>query len=330
VLNGVFVFDCVVHAYNMSDANLLDRPGAEFGRSSILSLGQDTRAPGAGDQYPTFAREWTPEILHDMVFGHSATDLAMAQTVPIFDWFRDGFAPVQAQYAFARAYPDKVLFCGGVDPSYHGVGVLDEMERQVKELNARSFKFYNAHIDGKSWPCDDENVAYPMYEKALQLGVNVVQFHKGLPFGNQNMEDLRPNDIQKAARDFPDMTFIIHHLALPYFDECASIGARFPNVYLALSGFLALYFVRRRPFLLQMGQLLAEVGSDKLLWGSEAALMGIPQPYLDALWNLEIPESIQEEYGFPQITREDKRKILGSNFARLMGVKVPAPPAIDR
>ena len=76
-----------------------------------------------------------------------------------------------------------------------------------------------------------------------------------------------------------------------------------------------------------MGQLLAEVGADKLLWGSEAALMGIPQPYLDALWNLEIPESIQEEYGFPQITQEDKRKILGLNFARLMDVKVPAPAA---
>jgi predicted TIM-barrel fold metal-dependent hydrolase len=328
VLDGAFVFDCVIHAYNMSDANLLDRPDAELGRGSILSLGAQTRAPGAGDQYPTFARDWTPDILYDMVFAQSATDLAMAQTVPIFDWFREGFAPVQAQYAFAQAYPDKVLFCGGVDPSYHGAGTLDEMERQVKDLGARSFKFYNAHIDGKSWRCDDEQVAYPMYEKALQLGINVVQFHKGLPFGNQNMEDLKPNDIQKAARDFPDMTFVIHHLALPYFDECASIGARFPNVYLALSGIIAMYFVRRKPFLLQMGQLLAEVGSDKLLWGSEAALMGVPQPYLDALWTLEIPESIQDEYGFPQITHEDKRKILGLNFARLMGVESPAAAAV--
>jgi predicted TIM-barrel fold metal-dependent hydrolase len=139
------------------------------------------------------------------------------------------------------------------------------------------------------------------------------------------MEDLRPNDLQKAARDFPDMTFVIHHLALPYFDECASIGARFPNVYLALSGVIALFFVRRKGFLMQLGQLLAEVGAEKLLWGSEAALMGCPQPYLNALWTLQIPEELQEEYGFPQITEEDKRKILGINFARLMGVEVPKP-----
>jgi hypothetical protein len=40
--------------------------------------------------------------------------------------------------------------------------------------------------------------------------------------------------------------------------------------------------------------------------------------------DLEIPEDLQEDYGFPQITEEDKRKILGLNFARLMGVEVPA------
>ena len=74
---------------------------------------------------------------------------------------------------------------------------------------------------------------------------------------------------------------------------------------------------------MQLGQLLSEVGADKLLWGSEAALMGCPQPYLNALWTLQIPGELQEEYGFPQITEEDKRKILGVNFARLMGVEVP-------
>src|SRR6266576_1552497 len=47
MLQGNFVFDCVVHAYSMSDANLLDRPDAETGRGSILRLGKDTRAPGS-------------------------------------------------------------------------------------------------------------------------------------------------------------------------------------------------------------------------------------------------------------------------------------------
>ena len=138
-MQGVFVFDCVVHAYNMADANLLNRSDALLGRDSIVGLGAQTRAPANQDLYPTFAKDWSLEELEDMVFGRSVTDLAMAQTVPIFDWFKDGFAPVQAQYEFASAYPDRVLFCGGVDPSYHGAAAPDEMQRQVEEMGrARS------------------------------------------------------------------------------------------------------------------------------------------------------------------------------------------------
>ena len=85
MLHGNFVFDCVIHAYNMSDANLLDRPDADIGRGSILKLGADTRAPGSDLGYTTFARDWTHQDLWDMVFARSDTDLAMAQTVPILD-----------------------------------------------------------------------------------------------------------------------------------------------------------------------------------------------------------------------------------------------------
>ncbi len=38
---------------------------------------------------------------------------------------------------------------------------------------------------------------------------------------------------------------------------------------------------------------------------------------------LQIPDDLREGYGYPQITREDKRKILGLNAARLFGVEVP-------
>jgi hypothetical protein len=84
-----------------------------------------------------------------MVFGRSVTDLAMAQTVPIFDWFKDGFAPVQAQYELSARLPGPGAVLRWRRPSYHGPAALDEMQRQVEELGARSFKFYNAHIDAQ-------------------------------------------------------------------------------------------------------------------------------------------------------------------------------------
>jgi predicted TIM-barrel fold metal-dependent hydrolase len=75
----------------------------------------------------------------------------MAQAVVLYDVY----APVRAQYEFACAFPSRVLFCGGFDPLYPSLeGALEEMEIQVREMGARSFKFYNAHL-GKAWRCED-------------------------------------------------------------------------------------------------------------------------------------------------------------------------------
>jgi hypothetical protein len=71
-----------------------------------------------------------------------------------------------------------------------------------------------------------------------------------------------------------------------------------------------------------MGRLLRDVGSDRILWGSEAPLFGNPQPMIEWFWNMQIPEQLQERYGYPEITEKDKRLILGENQARLFGVDV--------
>lgn len=328
MLKDYFVFDNVVHVYDLTEQNLSDHRAAALGKQSIVGLGDTWRADeNRGDFGGDYARRFTTEDMYDMVFASSDTDLAMAQAVPIFDWFTDGFAPVQMQYEFAAAYPDQVLFCGGVDPIYHGVDVArKEIKRQAEELGARSFKFYNAHPGGKSWRVDDKELAYPIYRAILDQGINVVQFHKGVPFGPIFIEDFRPNDVQGAAYDFPELNFIIHHLAEPYQDEAISIAARFPNVYLALSGTAGNYLLAPRKFEFQLGQMLQECGSEKLLWGSEAALYGSPQPYLEAFAGMQIPDELQDGWGYPALTDDDKANILGRNFARLMQVDIDATP----
>jgi predicted TIM-barrel fold metal-dependent hydrolase len=244
----------------------------------------------------------------------------------MFDWFNDWYAPVKAQHAMAQAYPDRVLFCGGVDPKYRGLQeALEQIDYQVKELGACSLKFYNGHAQvADCWRCDDERIAYPLYERARAAGVRVLQFHKGNPYGLQNVEWLSPTDLQAPARDFPDLSFVIHHLALPYFEEVVSIAARFPNVYLSLAGYMTFFHIAPRRVQEHMGRLLQVVGAHKILWGSEAALAGGPAPYLKAFMELEIPADLRSGYGYPQITRADKRRILGENFAALMGVDIAA------
>jgi predicted TIM-barrel fold metal-dependent hydrolase len=323
MIDDIFVFDNVIHVHDLSDDNVReDRGDARAGRDSIVAIGVATRLPAYNEGGYEFTRRWGLEEMYDLVFVQAPTDMAMAQVVPLFEWFKDFFSPIATQHAMAQRYPERVLFCGGVDPLQRGLqDALDQLDHQVLELGAASIKFYNGHAP-ESWRCDDERLAYPLYERCRDLGVRVLQFHKGFPFGLMDLQALSPLDLQQPARDFPEMTFVIHHLAAPYFEEVVNIAGRFPNIHLALSGNINYYTIAPRLVQKQLGRLLMEVGADKLLWGSEAAIAGGPAPYLKAFMELEIPEDLQRGYGYPQITLDDKRKILGENFARLMDVDI--------
>jgi hypothetical protein len=47
---------------------------------------------------------------------------------------------------------------------------------------------------------------------------------------------------------------------------------------------------------------------------------GSPQWQIDALWRFQIPEELRKKYGYPQLTLDAKRKILGLNSAKLYGI----------
>ncbi|MEJ7631738.1 MAG: hypothetical protein WKF28_04475 [Rubrobacteraceae bacterium] len=47
-----------------------------------------------------------------------------------------------------------------------------------------------------------------------------------------------------------------------------------------------------------------------------------PKWALDAFWDFEIPQDLVEGYGYPQLTEQAKRKILGENLLRLSGMDV--------
>lgn len=319
--DGMFIFDNVIHMYDNKPDNL--NPSGQLTARNLIGMGElfSNKQYPANDHF--LDHELSVEEAGRIMFSESDTDIAMAQTVPLFGWWKDGFSPVRRQYALKEAYPDRVLFCGGVDPLYQGIdGCLSEMTRQVEELGAVSFKFYQAHDNSLSWRIDDRQIAYPIWEKALELGINNVQFHKGVPFGTERMEHMHPTDLQQAALDFPDLNFIIHHLGDPYIDESISIASRNSNVWLALSAWINIYPIMPREALKRLGKALMYVGPDRLLYGSEAFVWPNVQGYIELFCDLKMPENLQEDYGFPPITREDKRKILGENYAGMLGIDV--------
>lgn len=316
--NGIFVFDNVVHMYDNRADNVID-PVAMNYMAKRFSMGgnldTDTHA-GRATQIDDALR---------FLFVEADADMVMAQTVPLFSYWRKGFAPAELQYALSAAAPDRVLFCGGVDPVFQGLnGAAEEMDRQVDEWGATSFKFYQGHHAGLTWRADDRRLAYPLYERMGAHGLKVAQFHKGIPLGYEYVEDLRPNDIQQAAVDFPEMTFILHHFGQPYIDETINIASRFENVWLSLSAIINLFPLAPWTVYEIVGKAVRSVGSERILWGSEAFAYPRVQPYIEAFANMEMPEELQDRYGYPALTLEAKRNILGLNMARLMDVDVAA------
>ncbi len=74
-----------------------------------------------------------------------------------------------------------------------------------------------------------------------------------------------------------------------------------------------------------LGQFLKYWGPDRIVFGSDSLWYGAPQWQIEALWRFQIPEEMSRKYGYPQLTADMRRKILGLNSARLYKLKVEAP-----
>jgi predicted TIM-barrel fold metal-dependent hydrolase len=213
---------------------------------------------------------------------------------------------------------------------------IETLERQVNELGARALKVYTYN---GNWRLDDETVAYPMLEEVQRLGLRLVNVHKGLAtlFG-QNPEYVRATDFPKVVADWPQLRFCAYHAG--YFfrasirkgkrasrsssrwsRECrASTRSASTPRSAARSSPRSFSTDPMAPAHL-MGQLLKTFGSKRILWGTDSMWWGSPQFAIDAFKNLQIPESMQEEFGYPALTEKRKQRILGLNAAALYGVK---------
>ena len=69
-----------------------------------------------------------------------------------------------------------------------------------------------------------------------------------------------------------------------------------------------------------LGKLLVHLGPERILWGTDSIWYGSPQGQIDAFRAFAISEEFQERFGYPALTDETKRLILGGNAARLYGL----------
>jgi predicted TIM-barrel fold metal-dependent hydrolase len=326
--DDAIVFDGVAHVFNFDKKNALGPAGEMF--QNHLYAFHATLTPEGEPVMPAeeFLRQWTVDDIREMVYRHSSTDLLCAMPLPLTDLFKDGLSPWEECAELASRDPDRTVFWGSVNP-LEGRRALDLMERQVGEFGAKAFKFYNVRYDyGRPfpWRMDDPQVAFPVFEKAQELGVNLIGVHKGVPLGPQPIEATQTWDMDGAAANFPDLNFVIFHVGLPFIDEVCWQLIRHPNLYASIAATINFVVRAPRQFAETLGKLLFWCGEDKIIYGSEAPIWQ-PQWALEAFWNFQLPQDLVDGYGYPQLTEQAKRKILGENLLRLHGMDVEATRA---
>jgi predicted TIM-barrel fold metal-dependent hydrolase len=207
--------------------------------------------------------------------------------------------------------------------------------RQVEEFGARTLKCYT--YSGPGWRLDDD-LGTQMLEEAQRLGIRLVNVHKGLPatFAPGSEESVRTTDLRQAVQNFPDIRFCAYHSGLfqgdhpegkdgisEFIEVVESIPKKLRrNVYAEIGSSFAIKLLEGPEEAARfLGELLKTFGADNILWGTDSIWWGSPQFLIDAFKALQIPASMREQFGYPQLTKRAKKKILGKNAARLYGVK---------
>jgi hypothetical protein len=73
-----------------------------------------------------------------------------------------------------------------------------------------------------------------------------------------------------------------------------------------------------------LGKLLAAVGPERILWGTDSIWYGSPQDQIEAFRAFTVTPEFQERFGYPALDAPAKRAILGANAARLHGLDLAA------
>ena len=278
-----------------------------------------------------------------------------------------------AQTAAARNFINEIsgssrMLCHGL--LYVGKGNLAYIQEQIDQNKPDSWKGYNisnsAKVDDdpnslmRQWRHDDAEVAYPTFDliqknyqrlKSQKPGFNNICVHKGLAPGPPDPKRGHPEDLPKAARDWPKLNFITYHACIqPNFfmvdtldeikagklrggvpniswtTEYAQLVQGLPNCYAEIGTTWASSVVTFPTIAAHvMGQLMKFMGEDRILFGSDSVWYGSPQWQIEALWRFQIPAALREKYGYPELTESAKRKILGLTSAKLYGIQ-----AVDR
>jgi uncharacterized protein len=199
-------------------------------------------------------------------------------------------SPLEAYKAAeeVKKAPDRLVAFAAVNPKEKDA--VAKLEEAVVKYGAKGLKI---HPTFQALPADDEVWVYPLVEKAQELKIPVM-IHSGEgPYAT-------PWQIGLVAMDFPKVTIIMAHIglnSLSYTEGAIKMAKKASNLILETAG-----VVYDNP----ITKACQAIASDRIIFGSDAP---INNP-LHEIKKIQVAK----------ISEADKRKILGENIARILGL----------
>ena len=322
MINETVVMDAVVHPYNLDPRN--QNPAAREQLEAVYGA----HVVATGDQHPEhkltrdeFFSDFPFEAIADSLFVESPVDLAIIHALPNLGFARDYVTDPDRAAAFRDQHPNRFLFYTTVDTPVTDAAIA-QLERQVRTHKVDGLKLYPAFFYdnvGEGWRLDGPDFATPLLEAARDLGIRNVAVHKALWLPPAPRSAFAVDDLDGALERFSDLNFFMVHAGAAFLEQTADLLARHRNLHATLESVFAYVVVKPDAFAKVLGTLLRACGATQLLFGSGTNLSH-PAPLLEAFDGYLLPEAMVAEHGFPQLTPDDRAKILGGNALRLHGI----------
>jgi predicted TIM-barrel fold metal-dependent hydrolase len=277
------------------------------------------------------------------MFLRSDTTMAVLSSLPA----APGSNPLEAAEMRASidlinklAGSQRAIIHGQVLPE-EGQEQLDGMQRLKEDHGIAAWKVYTPYsATGVGWRLDDEDVGIPFIERARELDIKIICCHKGLPLPGFDPDFASPVDVGIVAAAYPDVRFVVYHSAYELgntegaYDDNAMIGIdtlikafedngiakNTGNVYAEIGSTWRALMTEPVQAAHAIGKLLLHIGEDRVVWGTDSIWYGSPQDQIAAFRAFEISTQLQDEFGYPALTPEIKKKIFGLNSAALYGI----------
>ncbi|HEY4277374.1 MAG TPA: amidohydrolase family protein [Conexibacter sp.] len=227
----------------------------------------------------------------------------------------DGVSLERRYELFANAvarHPGRLVLYGGIDPRRPDAARF--IERAKEEFGISGVKV---------WPpagaLPNDASCYRVYEKAAQLGLPVV-VHTGQEIGPLRSECTRPILVDQPSNDFPEVTFVLAHAGMAWWQEAAEIAWHHPNVYLDIAYWQSKFLRYPEGFAHELRTLISTAGKERVMFGTDWPAMRKVPKVSHATWVDVLRRLPEEAPGGVPFERDEIDLLLGGVAAKALSV----------